>query len=73
MGKDQQMSRLNTGLEQLDDSQLYIKAMKAFAREDEELKNLMHEVLARLDQKQYEIIELEEIIGLMGVEFTTLQ
>jgi hypothetical protein len=73
MGKDQQMSRHNTGLEQLDDSQLYIKAMKAFAKEDEALKNLMHEVLARLDQKQYEIIELEEIINLMGVEFTTLQ
>jgi hypothetical protein len=67
------MSRHNTGLEQLDDSQLYIKAMKTFAREDDELKNLMHEVLARLDQKQYEIIELEEIINLMGVEFTTLQ
>jgi hypothetical protein len=47
--------------------------MKAFAKEDEALKNLMHEVLARLDQKQYEIIELEEIINLMGVEFTTLQ
>jgi hypothetical protein len=67
------MTKQSTGLEQLDDSQLYIKAVKTFAKEDEALKSLMMEALNRIDQKQYEIIELEEIINLMGVEFTTLQ
>jgi hypothetical protein len=67
------MNGFGTGLEQLNDSELYLRAIKMFAREEDTKKSIVLEALSRIDQKQYEIDTLEEVLKQLGSEFVTLQ